>query len=154
MASENKRRQTDGSIKICCELEELLEIEDFKATDEQIENVETLLQKLIPLMKDKVQQELQRKKKWLYLFIGIFAGLSVLLTVYEGAREWYRLKEYHASKKVISYEELTLHQLEEYEGYIQQPGISSLDYEEEVEFPMPVTKIIYQDVQDHVLWEK
>lgn len=186
-------------------LVELLEVEELGIKEGQSENLETLLQKLIPLMKEKVQKEIQRKKKWLYILIAIFACLSVILVGYEVIRTWYCQKEYAASENIISYKELTINQIEEnnksisvdisvpettaaydvftkvwrdkdnpeiayiqffyyekqwllydsmkaYVEYIGQRGEQSLEHKEE--FSMPVTKIIYYDAQENVLWEK
>lgn len=186
-------------------LAELLDVEDYVITSNSSENVETLLQRLVPLMQEKVSMELKRRKRWLTMGIIVFISLSLLIIGYEATKTWYRQKTYVASEQSIYYKDLVVNNIEvtkdnikltitipesvndQYEvftkiwydkedsttAYFQyyyhekehliydsneeyteqsQEGYSSHIFEEE--FPVSITKIIYYDGHENILWNK
>ena len=188
-------------------LAELLDMEEITPASGNPEEWNSLLEKLLARMKEKVHQELKRRKKKLCIAIGIFVGLSILLVAIDLGRSWYRNQEYHQSERIISYDEITVNSIEEQEDtlyinisippeapadevltrywrdktdstvmyiqfayyekpwllydsmddyleYVNQPGVSLSSDRKTVDVPMPVTKVIYQNGEDVVLWEK
>lgn len=97
-------------------LTELLDVEEITPVVENPEEFNSLLEKMLTLMQKKVQQELKRRKKILCIVIAIFIGLSVLVTAIMLGREWYRNQEYWDSKRIISAEEITIHEVTEQEN--------------------------------------
>lgn len=183
-------------------LAELLDVEDV-VKNKQEDTAETLLQKLLPLMKEKVHQEVKKKKKSFYILSVCFLVISLSVALYPHIDYYFRATEYRESKQTISYEELVINQIDEqnniisidiskpadinplgiytrywcdkdnpeivyfYFFYYEKPWLvydSWEDYEESeingyaepvpVEFDMPVSKIIYVDTEEHVVWAK
>lgn len=93
-------------------LVKLLDAEDVIREGAE-DTTETLLRKLLPLMKEKVYQEVKKKKKFLYAVIAVFSILSLIVILYPQLEYYFRVKEYRESKEIISYEELVINQIYE-----------------------------------------
>ena len=93
-------------------LAELLDVED-EIKEGQEETTETLLRKLLPLMKEKVHQEVKKKKKILFRSIAVFLILSLIAFLYPQIEYYFRMTEYRESKQLIPYEELVINQIYE-----------------------------------------
>ena len=93
-------------------LAELLDVEDV-IKEGQEETTETLLRKLLPLMKEKVHQEVKKKKKILFRLIAVFVILSLIAFLYPQIEYYFRMTEYRESKQLIPYEELVINQIYE-----------------------------------------
>ena len=93
-------------------LAELLNVEDV-IREGQEDTTETLLRKLLPLMKEKVHQEIKKKKKLLYRVIAVFLILSLIAFLYPQIEYYFRAKEYRESKEIIPYGELVINQIDE-----------------------------------------
>ena len=182
-------------------LVELLDVEDV-IKEGQEETTETLLRKLLPLMKEEVHQEVKKKKKILFKVIMVFLILSLIAFLYPQIEYYFRITEYRESKQLIPYEELVINQIYEQNDvisidiskpadinplgtytrywrdkdnseiayfqffYYEKPWLIYDSMEEYVESeltgytlpePMqinrPVSKIIYVDSTEHVLWK-
>lgn len=182
-------------------LTELLDVEDV-IKNGQKDTTETLLQKLLPLMKEKVHQEVKKKKKLFYILIICSFVISLSVALYPHIDYYFRATEYRESKQTIPYEELVINQIDEqnkiisidiskpadinpfgiytrywrdkdnpeiayfYFFYYEKPWLiydSWEDYEESelngyvesepIEFDIPVSKIIYVDTEEHVVWQ-
>ena len=93
-------------------LAKLLDVEDVIREGAE-DTTETLLRKLLPLMKEKVHQEVKKKKKFLYAVIAVISILSLIAILYPQLEYYFRAKEYRESKEIISYEELVINQIYE-----------------------------------------
>ena len=93
-------------------LAELLDVEDV-IKEGQEETTETLLRKLLPLMKEKIHQEVKKKKKILFKVITVFLILSLIAFLYPQIEYYFRMTEYRESKQLIPYEELVINQIYE-----------------------------------------
>ena len=93
-------------------LAKLLDVEDVIREGAE-DTTETLLRKLLPLMKEKVHQEVKKKKKFLYSAIAVFSILSLIAILYPQLEYYFRAKEYRESKEIMSYEELVINQIYE-----------------------------------------
>lgn len=98
-------------------LVELLEVEDV-IKEGQEETTETLLRKLLPLMKEKVHQEVKKKKKIWFKVITVFLILSLIAFLYPQIEYYFRMTEYRESKQLIPYEELVINQINEQKDII------------------------------------
>ena len=86
-------------------LAELLDVEDV-IKEGQEETTETLLRKLLPLMKEKVHQEVKKKKKLLCSVIAVFLIFSLIAFLYPQLEYYFRSKEMKESEEIIPYEKL------------------------------------------------
>lgn len=183
-------------------LTELLDVEELTVNGQE-DTTETLLKKLLPLMKEKVHQEVKKKKKLLYILCVCFFVISLTVALYPHIDYYVRDTEYRKSKQTIPYEELVINQIDEQNTiisidiskpadinllgiytrywhdkdnpeiayfqffYYEKPWLiydSWEDYEESelngyaehepVTIDMPVSKIIYVDTEEHIVWEK
>ena len=182
-------------------LAELLDVEDV-IRDGIDDTTETLLRKLLPLMKDKVHQEVKKKKRFLYAVIVVFSISSLMAFLYPQIEYYFRSKEYKESIEIIPYQELVINQIYEQNDvisidiskptdinplgiytrywrdkenseiayfqlfYYEKPWLIYDSMEEYVEAELtgytvqknmeidkPVSKIVYVDTQEHILWE-
>ncbi len=143
--------------KLDIPLAELLDVEELAVTNEQSENVETLLKKLeydaskstIPFDKLTVNRIEQKDDcvlidiskledvKLLGIRTGIWRDRENPETVY--------FSYFYYEKPWLIYDS--------WEEYVEAERNGFVEHEPE-RFELPVTKIIYYDTEEHVLWEK
>ena len=98
-------------------LTKLLDVEDV-IREGQEDTTETLLKKLLPLMKEKVHQEVKKKKKLLCSVIAVFLIFSLIAFLYPQLEYYFRSKEMKESEEIIPYEKLVINQMRDGEGYL------------------------------------
>ena len=116
-------------------LAELLDVEDV-IKEGQEETTETLLRKLLPLMKEKVHQEVKKKKKLLCSVIAVWRDKENSEIAY--------FQFFYYEKPWLIYDSM-----EEY-GEAELTGYS---VPQNMDIDKPVSKIVYVDTQEHTLWE-
>ena len=93
-------------------LTKLLDVEDV-IREGQEDTTETLLKKLLPLMKEKVHQEVKKKKKLLCSVTAVFLIFSLIAFLYPQLEYYFRSKEMKESEEIIPYEKLVINQIDE-----------------------------------------
>ena len=93
-------------------LTKLLDVEDVIGEGQE-DTTETLLKKLLPLMKEKVHQEVKKKKKLLCSVTAVFLIFSLIAFLYPQLEYYFRSKEMKESEEIIPYEKLVINQIDE-----------------------------------------
>ena len=93
-------------------LTKLLDVEDVIGEGQE-DTTETLLKKLLPLMKEKVHQEVKKKKKLLCSVIAVFLIFSLIAFLYPQLEYYFRSKKMKESAEIIPYEKLVINQIDE-----------------------------------------
>lgn len=128
-------------------LTELLEVEELAVKTGEVKNLEAVLEELLVIMKERMQEELRRRKRWLMMTMALFLTLSVLLGIYEiyaVATIRTQMNAYEESAYTLSYEELKIRVQEEPDGKV----FLSLAVPEEVSGQYEVFQTNWYDKED------
>lgn len=128
-------------------LAELLDVEELAVDTEKEKNLETVLEELLVIMKDRMQAELRRRKRWLTAAAALFLTLSLLLGAYEvyAAVTFHaQMNAYRESAYTLSCEELRIHVQEEADGKV----FLSLAVPEEISSRYEVYQRCWYDRED------